>query len=212
MTLTIARRGSLCGRVVANSVTIFVFLFIGFKSMGFSLAQEDPFKPLIYGNSTASVKVVEYISLTCPHCRQFHEQVFPKIKEKYIDTGLISFEIRDFPLDGMALQASVMSRCVGSVNVRSKFIGLLLEEQQVWSSEADHRTLNRYAKDAGLSDEQIQSCSDNEAIRQRVVQQRREGSSVHKVRATPTILINDKVVDGALSFENLSREIDKSLP
>lgn len=173
----------------------------------------NPNDPLILGNRNASVQIIEYVSLTCGHCANFHRDVFPTIKEKYIDTNLISFEIRDFPLDGIALQASVLARCIPGIAVRGRFIELLLETQDIWiSGDGTMVNLNNYARDAGLSEEQITACSENLAIRRMVVEQRKQGSTRHKVRGTPTLILNDKAVDGGVSLETLSRAIEEALP
>jgi protein-disulfide isomerase len=145
---------------------------------------------VVEGGADAAVTVIEYASLTCPHCASFHSQIYNKIKPDYIDNGKIRFIYRDFPLDNFALAASVISRCGGE----KRFVGmidLLMEKQSQWRS-ADNvlEELKRLARLGGLGSAQIDACMSDQALGQSIIDRARQGQDVFEVASTPTVLIN----------------------
>jgi len=147
---------------------------------------------VIEGNADAKVTVIEYASLTCPHCASFHKSIYNPMKPDYIDSGKIRFIYRDFPLDNFALAASVIARCGGE----KRFVGmvdLLLDKQDQWRG-ADNvlDELKRLARLGGLGSEQIDACMSDQELGQSIVDRARQGQDVFEVRSTPTVLINGK--------------------
>ncbi len=163
------------------------------------------------GDESASIKMIEFASLTCGHCAKFHNEVFPIIKEKYIDTGKIAFTYKDFPLDKFALKASVIARCSGNDRFFS-FLKVLYNKQKDWTRTDDpFRSLLKIAKLGGLKNDEIKVCVGNKSIEDGILKQRLNSSKKYDIKATPTIYLNNEKYDGDLTFEALKLKIDSLL-
>src|SRR5690349_9616427 len=110
---------------------------------------ERPFHEFELGNPKAKVTVIEYASLTCPHCAPFQAETYPQLKKAYIDTGKIRFLYRDFPLDGIAMAGAVVARCVDPAKGH-KLVEILFEKQRDWVSHNPLDGLHTYGKEAGI--------------------------------------------------------------
>lgn len=166
---------------------------------------------VVEGGDDSPITVIEYASLTCPHCATFHKTIYNPMKPDYIDTGKIRFIYRDFPLDNFALAASVIARCGGE----SKYVGfidLFMENQDKWRS-ADNVVdeLKRLARLGGLGSEQIDECMADQALGQSIVDRARQGQDKFEVRSTPTLLINGEKFDGPLNLNGLTETLDSML-
>ena len=130
----------------------------------------------IIGDKEASISIVEFASLTCGHCAKFHNEVFPRIKKEYIDTGKIEFTYIDFPLDKFALKASVIARCSGNDRFFS-FLKVLYKKQKDWTSTQDpFKSLLKIAKLGGLKNDEIKVCVGNKSIEDGILKQRLSSS------------------------------------
>jgi len=162
---------------------------------------------MVVGAADAPVTIIEYASMTCPHCARFHVNTYPDLKRLYIDTGKVRLIYRDFPLDGSALRASMLTRC-GGENRREGFLTVLFQQQRQWTNvtslaELDEN-LGRIAKLGGISTEAYQACMANSAIEDAVLKDRLTGEKVHKVSSTPTFIINGDKHEGALTIEMMN--------
>lgn len=163
------------------------------------------------GGDGEQVTIIEYASLTCPHCADFHEQIYSQIKPDYIDTGKVRFIYRDYPLDNFALAASVIARCGGESKYLG-FIDLFMEQQEKWrSAENAVAELKRLAKFGGLGSDQIDACLNDKGLGQSILDRARIGQDVFDVKSTPTVLINGKKFDGAMNLEGLKAKLDELL-
>lgn len=143
------------------------------------------------GSDTAPIKVVEYSSLTCGHCSDFHKTDFPKLKAEYIDTGKVQFIFKEFPLNKPAVDASKILRCMPEDKYIA-FQDLLFSEQGKWAYAPDYlASLKQNAKLAGLSEEQIDACLNNKDLENRIIGDMKAGSEKYKVESTPTFIVND---------------------
>jgi protein-disulfide isomerase len=151
---------------------------------------------VVLGNKDAPLTLVEYASLTCPHCASFANTVLPQIKKDWVETGKVKLIYRDFPLDRLALRGSVLTRCLPAER-RYTFVEVLFRTQNQWAAngEAAFDNLARTAKLAGLSDEQINACVADTKNEEAVLQSRLEASQKLAVQATPTIFLNGRPVD-----------------
>ena len=163
------------------------------------------------GDDSASIKMIEFASLTCGHCAKFHNEVFPLIKKDYIDTGKISFIYRDFPLDKFALKASVIARCSGSDRFFS-FLRVLYDKQKDWTRTQDpFKSLLKIAKLGGLKNDEIKVCVGNKSIEDGILKERLNSTKTYEIKATPTIYFNEEKYEGDLTFEALKLKIDSLL-
>lgn len=164
----------------------------------------------VIGNPDAQAVIIEYASLTCPHCARFHADTLPKIKAQYVDTGLVKFIYRDFPLDRVALQAAQVARCMPAERYFS-FLDVLFRQQDQWAAGRDPNAMleriKQLAAVAGLSRERATACVDDQALQLRIVSAAQAGERDYKINATPTLVINGKRHTGSVAFE----EIDKVL-
>ncbi len=161
----------------------------------------------VLGDPKAPITIIDYASLTCSHCANFHGQILPELKKNWVDTGKAKFVYRDFPLDGIALRASKLARCLDSGERYFNFIDILFKTQNDWiSAKKIDVALNGMAKMAGLSQKQIEACDENKELSEGIVAMRKAGEDTYSVKSTPTIIINDKpYAGGALSYEALDK-------
>ena len=163
------------------------------------------------GTEEANIEIIEFASLTCGHCAKFHNEVFPKIKKEFIDTGKVSLIYQDFPLDKFALKASVIARCSGEKKFFS-FLKVLYSKQKDWTRTEDpFRSLLKIAKLGGLKNEEIKVCVGNKSIEDGILKQRLNASKKFDINATPTLYINGEKYDGDLTFEALKLKINTLL-
>ena len=164
------------------------------------------------GPANATVTMTEYASMTCPHCAAFNESVFPKIKAAYIDTNKIRYVFREFPLDIKAAAGSMLSRCIAKDDPAKYFAvtDLLFKQQNDWVLKNTTETLTRIGKQAGLSQQQVETCLNDKALLDKLVADQKYASEVLKVDSTPTFFINGEKIKGETSFEEFDKKI-KSL-
>jgi protein-disulfide isomerase len=176
------------------------------------LAEPMPLGDMVMGKDDAPVTIIEYASMTCPHCAHFTVETFPKLKERYIDTGKVKYIFREFPLDPLAAGASMLARC-GDKDKYFSLIELLFSTQNQWAVQNPIEPLFNVVKQAGYSRETFNACLDTRAnenskkILSAIESTRNRAADKLKVTSTPTFFINGKRVPGALSIEELEKEI-----
>ena len=175
-----------------------------------SLIAGEKIKPIIEGNINAKVKIVVYESLTCSHCANFHKNVYPKLKDEFLDKGLVSIEFKNFPLDIAALNASKLAHCKndGKVNI----LHFLYLKQDDWIKGNTIEKLNSNLKDVIKNQNfnlNFDSCLADKNIEDHILEDRIEGTKKFKINATPTIIINDKKFEKTLNYKNLKKALEK---
>jgi len=166
---------------------------------------------VLEGDADAPVTIIEYASLTCPHCASFHERIYKPLKTDYIDTGKVKFIYRDFPLNNPAIAASIIARCGGEDRYLA-FVDLFMSQQDRWTRAEDWMgELQDMARIGGLSVEKINACLQDKALGQSVIDRYRAGSETFRVTATPTVLIDGRKYEGDMNPAALSEFIDGKL-
>ena len=161
----------------------------------------------ILGNPDAPITIVEYASLTCPHCAHFANEVFPELKKKWIDTGKVKLVLRDYPLDEPALRAAMVARCAPPDRFYA-YVDTFFGAQEKWVTAHDYRdALARLVKLGGMSREEFDNCLKNTALENKIVEGRLIASKELDVNSTPTFFINGTKFTGAPTVE----EFDKVL-
>jgi len=165
--------------------------------------QAKPFTgDIVLGKADAPVTMIEYASMTCPHCAAFHENVLPALKQKYIDTGKLKLIFREFPLDGVALRASMMARCAGEAKAYP-LIDILFKQQKIWATSQDPiAALSQIAKLGGMSQSSFETCLADEALMKQLVQSRQDGADKFEIKGTPSFIIDGKTYDGETDIED----------
>jgi protein-disulfide isomerase len=177
------------------------------------VAKPQSLPDMALGPANASVTVTEYASMTCPHCAAFNENVFPKIKSEYIDTGKVRYVFREFPLDIKAAAGSMLGRCIAKDDAGKYFavIDMLFKQQNDWVLKNTTETLTRIGKQAGLSQQAVEACLKDQALLDKIAADQKYASEVLKVDSTPTFFINGEKIKGETSFEELSKRINPLL-
>jgi protein-disulfide isomerase len=161
------------------------------------------------GPKDAAVTVVEFASMTCGHCANFTETVFPKIKAEFIDTNKIRFVFREFPLDIKAAAGSMLARCIAKDDAGKYFavVDMLFKQQNEWVMKNTAETLTRIGKQAGLSQQQVEECLKDQALLDKIAADQKFANEVLKVNSTPTFFINGEMLRGEQTFEEFSKKI-----
>jgi len=164
----------------------------------------------ILGKSDAPITIVEYASLTCPHCAHFATDVLPKLKEQWIDTGKARLVMRDYPLDEPALRAAMIARCAPADKFYP-FIDTLFGAQRQWVLSKDYKAeLARLALLGGMSKKQFEECLANKAVEDKVLQSRLTATEQLGVNSTPTFFINGNKFDGAPELDAMNAALSKA--
>lgn len=185
-----------------------------FMSLGGAAAQgrAPASGDMVIGKADAPVTVIEYASMTCPHCASFHIEILPKLKSTYIDSGKVKLVFREFPLDQVALRAAMLARCAGNERYFG-YVDVMFRQQRAWSTSNDPiGALQRIARLGGMTDEEFRICMSNEALAQAIVATRMDGEQKHQIRSTPTLIVGEKKSDGAPTWEELEALIKPLLP
>ena len=186
-----------------------IFLIFFFLNSVSNLYAEE-IKRITVGNKDAKITIIAYESLTCSHCANFHKNVYPQLKEEYLDTGIAKIEFRHFPLDLAAFNASKISQCKNDGN--PDILESLYANQQKWirgsSVEEANKNLQNFLVNEGFSLD-FKSCVNNKEIEDFILNDRINGTKNFKVNATPTIIINDKKFEETLNYKNLKKALEK---
>jgi len=171
------------------------------------LLEPGPLPEKVFGAADAPVTVIEYASLTCHYCMNFHINTWPAFKAKYVDTGKVRFIAREFPLDPLSAAGFMLARC-GDDAKWYPIVDMLYKTQEGWAhSQTPLDALTQTMKQAGFTQETVEACLKREDLFTGVKQVQERGSKEFSVNSTPTFFINGEKKVGALTIE----EFDKVL-
>jgi len=204
---------SLTGLAALAGLSPLQFITEAMAQSAADVAKPVSLPDMALGPKDAAVTITEYASMTCPHCAAFNEQVFPKIKSEYIDTGKIRYIFREFPLDIKAAAGSMLSRCIAKDDAQKYFAvtDMLFRSQNDWVVKNTTETLTRIGKQAGLSQEQVEACLKDQSLLNKIEADQKYASEVLKVDSTPTFFINGEKIKGETSIEEFEKRINPLL-
>jgi protein-disulfide isomerase len=177
------------------------------------LMKKEALPDMVMGSEKAPVTIIEYSSMTCPHCAHFQETTFPELKKRYIDTGKVRFISREFPLDRLAAAAFMLARCAGQLDSTKYFamVDTLFRQQDTWAVEHPLPPLLKIAKQAGFTEDSFNKCLDDGELLKNISAVRQRAIDKFKVGSTPTFFINGTAHEGALSIDEMAKIIDPLL-
>lgn len=164
------------------------------------------------GSPDAKITIVEYASMTCPHCAHFHTKVYPDLKAKYIDTGKVRFAFREYPLDNLAAAASMLARCLGGEKGEG-LVSVLFAKQDDWAFVKGNPVpkLFEVAKQAGFTQESFDKCLTDQALLDKIIAVRTRASDKFGVNSTPTFFINGKRLQGGTAIADFDKALEPLL-
>ena len=167
-------------------------------------------KQIFEGNADAKIKLIMFESLTCSHCGNFHKNVYPSLKENFIDKGLVYIEFRNFPLDIAALNASKIAHCKNDGN--SEILHYLFINQRQWVKGNSIEELNKNIKnfiDKSNFNLNFDQCINNKKVEDHILEDRIEGVKKFKIEATPTLIINGEKFENPSNYKKLKKYLEK---
>ena len=175
------------------------------------LMQPGPLGDQVLGDANAPNVIIEYASMTCPHCARFTNEVFPQLKQRDIDTGKVRYIFREFPLDPVAAGAAALARCAG----KDKFfttIELLFRTQDTWAVDQPEGPLLETLKQQGFTEQSFKACLADQKLLDGLVAERDRAARDFKVNATPTFFINGEMKVGVQSIEEIEALLKPAAP
>ena len=170
------------------------------------LAVAPPDGDVVIGSDKAPVTIIEYASMTCPHCAHFEENTLPELKKRYIDTGKVRYMMREFPLDALAAAGFMLARCAGKDKYEA-IIETLFAKQADWAVQQPIEPLKAIAKQFGFTEESFSACLANQKVLDNIQTVRDHATQKLGVNSTPTFFINGKRLVGDLSIDQIVKEI-----
>ena len=190
-------------------IYILLIFFLNFNS--FAL-ENIKLNEITEGNETAKIKIYTYSSLTCPHCANFHINIYPLLKKDYVDKGIAKIYFKHFPLDLAALNAAKILQCVNEEK-RIAFLDHLYKTQEVWVKGETiveiNNNLKKSAEKFGFNKDDFEKCLNLENVENLILNSRIDAVKNFKIKSTPTVIINDKKFEETLNYKNLKKAIEK---
>ena len=186
------------------SLILFVLFFFNLSFADTKIVE------IIDGKNDAKINLIIYESLTCSHCANFHKEIYPLLKENFIDKGIVNIEFRNFPLDIAALNASKIAHCKNDGD--SKILHLLYKNQNSWAKGNSLEEFNKNLEKLVLSENlnlNFSDCINNSEIEDYILEDRIDAVKKYNINATPTLIIMGKKFDKTLTYKNIKKAIEK---
>ena len=191
--------------------TIF-FLFVLTPIYGES-ALDITEKDFVIGNEDAKITIIEYASLSCSHCADFHVNTLETLKKEYIDTGKVKMVFRDYPFNYPALLGSMVLRCIPE-NYRYDYMNALFKLQTDWVNKKNKKTIQELYKimqSGGMTKDEYDVCIYNTELENEILEGVMEAQNQFNIKSTPSFIINGKLIEGNKSIKEFRQIIDKIL-
>lgn len=188
-------------------LSIMAALSLGDRS---AWASNPPLSERSLGKEDATVTIIEYASLTCDHCKRFHLEILPRLKEAYIDTGKARLVYRHFPFEQVGMMAAVLAECVPRVRFFG-VIDVLFRSHDGWAHSQDPKAgLAQIGLLAGISRPTFEACLADDKLTTAIAEELRNGQQQHNVNSTPTFIIGKTVLRGVRSYDEMAKVIDSA--
>ena len=171
-----------------------------------------PVDSIVLGTDNAPVKIKIFSSLTCPHCANFHIKIVSEIKKNYVESGKVQLIFIDFPLDQAAFNASKLLHCLDQKK-QIKFLDIIYQNQSEWTAGSNideiNNNLKKIVQILGINSTEFDKCLNSEVIEDKILNGRIDGHQKYSINSTPTIIINEKKLEGSVSYKNIKKKIEK---
>ena len=167
----------------------------------------------VIGDEDAPVTIIEYASMSCSHCANFHKKTLPDLKKEYIDTGKVRMIFRDFPFNYPALLGSMMMRCIPN-EVRYDYMNVLYQLQSKWVNRdptVTKKELYKIMQSGGMTKDEFDSCYSNLDIENEILEAVMLAQNDFNIRSTPSFFVNGNLVEGNKNTKEFRQIIDKIL-
>ena len=172
------------------------------------LLAPGPVPDQVLGNADAPITIVEYASLSCSHCADFHKNTLPEVKKRYIDTGKVRLIFRDFPLDQYATAGAMLARCAGEGKYFPIVDAFFSQQEGLLNAQDPFQWLQNFGKQVGFTQESLEACLSNQELMDNLMAVRQRASEKFGVSSTPTFFFNGKVKRGGMTIEEFEKEIE----
>ena len=170
-------------------------------------------KDFVIGNEDAKITIIEYASLSCSHCADFHVNTLETLKKEYIDTGKVRMVFRDYPFNYPALLGSMVLRCIPE-NYRYDYMNALFKLQPDWVNKKNKKTIQELYKimqSGGMTKDEYDACIYNTELENEILKGVMEAQNQFNIKSTPSFIINGKLIEGNKSIKEFRQIIDKIL-
>ena len=193
-------------------INLLIFFFITPLASAYSAKLTDLQEgEWILGNINAPITMIEYASMSCPHCAAFHIETLPIIKKEYIDTGKVKLIFRDFPFNLPALQGSMITKCVGE-DLYFKYLDALFSLQKKWvKSKGSRESLFNILSNTGMTKEEFDGCLNNKDLENKILSHQIRAHEEFNIKTTPSFIINGRLIEGNKSIDTFRKTFDSIL-
>ena len=194
---------------IISALLVFFILKPAYTASVLEINEND----LIIGDINAPITIIEYASLSCIHCKDFHTNTLPQIIKEYVDTKKVKIVFRDFPLNYPALMGSMLLQCIEK-NIRYNYLSALFILQSDWvkkDNEVSKNELFKIMQTGGMTKNQFDECLNNQDVEQKILQGLMDAQNEFKIRTTPSFLINDNFLEGNKPFKDFKNIFNKIL-
>ena len=196
---------------------IFLSLFTTFPNLSVFAIDLSALKisenDFVIGDEDAPITIIEYASMSCSHCANFHKNTLPDLKTEYIDTGKVTMIFRDFPFNYPALLGSMMMRCIPD-EVRYDYMNVLYQLQSKWVNRdptVTKKELYKIMQSGGMTKDEFDSCYSNLDIENEILEAVMAAQNDFNIRSTPSFIVNGNLVEGNKNTKEFRQIIDKIL-
>ena len=196
-------------RILSIVFLIFFFILPISAATVLDIKEDD----LVIGDKNAPITIIEYASLSCSHCANFHKNTLPDIKKEYVDTGKVRFVFRNFPYDPPSLIGSVILKCVPK-DVRYDYMNALFLLRKNWvisDNAKSTQELYKIMQSGGMSKEDFDNCLQRDDLANQIIKGRIDVQNEFNIQSTPSFLINGNLVQGNKSVKEFRQIIEKIL-
>ena len=200
-------------------IKIFLLLFhIVFLTSNISVSNENSILNItdddfVIGDNDAPITIIEYASMSCGHCADFHNNTLETLKKEYIDTGKVKLVFRDFPYNYPALLGTMVMRCLPD-DIRYDYMNALYRLQKQWVQKENAEStkeLFKIMQSGGMNKEEFEACIYNVELENKIIEELMSVQKEFKIKSTPSFIINGNLLEGNKSIKDFRQIIDKIL-